>query len=208
MGKKIYWSVVIILVAISVFLWGYTYILYVESQDDLEYFSVAEYDAAKEEVPIVRDTTYTEPEYTSYDAPYTSGFKSYMDYRTITSEVSPQYELQNEYAYTGNYGIRMVNDRYCIALGSYFTSNIGQYVDLVLENGAIIPCILADQKDDEHTDDTNAITMHNGCVSEFVVDTDSLISDAKTYGDISYCDAAWDARVVEVRVYDENIFYE
>lgn len=145
--------------------------------------------------------------YTAYAAPYTSGMKSYMPYsvgdRSIFAQPSNQYKLQ-ELCNTGNYGIRQYNGRYCVAIGSYFGTAIGQYFDLILENGVSIPCIMADQKADCHTDGSNIITVANGCMTEFVVDSDNLNSDAKRMGDISYCSEDWKSRVVEVRVYDMN----
>lgn len=145
--------------------------------------------------------------YTAYAAPYTSGMKSYMPYsvgdRSIFAQSSNQYKLQ-ELCNTGNYGIRQYKGRYCVAIGSYFGTAIGQYFDLILENGVSIPCIMADQKADCHTDDSNIITVANGCMTEFVVDSDNLNSDAKRMGDISYCSEDWKSRVVEVRVYDMN----
>ena len=145
-------------------------------------------------------------EYTSYDVPKSTGFKSYMDYRTVTNKTSEQYKLINLYTNTGNYGIRMVDDRYCIAVGTYFTTEIGQYLDLILENGTIIPCVLTDIKADIHTDSRNIITLANGCVSEFVVDTKSLHTTAKRMGDISYCCKEWNSPVVEIIVYNQNVF--
>lgn len=144
--------------------------------------------------------------YTLYDVPTTSGFKSYMDYRSITSTDSRQYKLQNRYAETGEYGIRMVDGRYCVAIGSHFTSDIGQYFDLILENGTVIPCVMSDQKADKHTDSNNIVTMHNGCMSEFIVDTNSLSDSAKNRGNISYCNDSWNSKVVQVRVYNKNVF--
>lgn len=165
-------------------------------------------------VQIVEDATEQDKKdehqesFTMYTAPATLGFKSYMDYRTITDKTSLQYKLQNEYAYTDESGIRMVGDRYCIALGSYFTTDIGQYVDLILGNGTIIPCILADQKDDAHTDDMNAVTIDSDCVSEFIVDSNVLPNMVRLYGDVSRYDESWEARVTQVQVYDKNIFDE
>lgn len=149
--------------------------------------------------------------YTAYAAPYTSGMKSYMPYsvgdKSIFTQSSNQYKLQ-ELCNTGNYGIRQYNGRYCVAIGSYFGTAIGQYFDLILENGVSIPCIMADQKADCHTDDSNIITVANGCMTEFVVDFVNLNSDAKRMGDISYCSEDWKSRVVEVRVYDMNALSE
>lgn len=144
--------------------------------------------------------------YKKYSLAENTGFKSYMDYRTITAKDSKQYRLQAAYAKTGDYGIRMVNDRYCVAVGSHFTRNVGQYFDIILENGVVIPCILADQKADKDTDYDNITTMHNGCVSEFVVDSTSLDKNAKRSGDISSCTNEWDNKISSIKVYNKNIF--
>ena len=149
--------------------------------------------------------------YTIYEAPYTSGMKSYMPYavgdRSIFTTSSEQYRLQ-ELCNTGAYGIRQFKNRYCVAIGSYFGTAIGQYFDLILENGTVIPCVMADQKADCHTDDSNIVTVANGCMTEFVVDAASLNSDTKRMGDISYCSDEWKSRVVEVKVYDRNVLFE
>ena len=142
-----------------------------------------------------------EIKFKDYDAPAKNGIKSYMDYRCITSVSSKQYKLQANAAYTGTYGLRMVNGRYCIALGSYYTTTIGQYVDVELENGKVIKGILADCKSDAHTDSTNRINP-NGSVVEFVVDTRALDYASMIMGDISYVNG-WDSKVVNVRVYDK-----
>ena len=88
-----------------------------------------------------------------------------MSYKCITSTSSPQYKLQKNKAYTGKYGIRQVDGRYCVAIGSHFTSKIGILFDLILENGIVIPCILSDQKADEDTDSRNIVTKDNDCLS-------------------------------------------
>lgn len=151
-----------------------------------------------------------EPEITfiEYNVPKNNGFKSYMPYTAITSTSSKQYKLQKEYAYTGDYGIRMVDDRYCVAIGTAFNTDVGTYFDLVLEDETIIPCIVGDIKDDIHTKSDNITTKANGCVSEFIVDIKHLDKDAKKHGDMSYCHADWNNNVVAVRVYDKNIFNE
>jgi hypothetical protein len=145
----------------------------------------------------------SELSYTDYDAPMTSGFKSYMPYNVFSSK-SNQYKLQQKCG-TGQYGIRQYNGRYCVALGSHFNAIVGQYFDLILENGTVIPCIMADQKADCHTDSSNIITVANGCMTEFIVDLSSLNSKAKQMGDISYCEDDWNSRVVTVRVYEEKV---
>lgn len=146
--------------------------------------------------------------YTRFYLPNNSGFKSFMDYRAITSTSSDQYKLQNLYAKTGDNGIRMVDGRYCVAVGSHFTSNIGQYFDLILANGTVIPCVLADQKADVDTDSNQIITEHNGCLSEFVVDTDYLNTTVQQRGNVSYAEEGWNSPAVEIKVYNKNVFDE
>ena len=137
--------------------------------------------------------------YTSYNIPSNSGFKSYMPYNAITNKSSKQYKLQQR-AYTGKYGIRMVDGRYCVALGTYFKKEIGTYFDLVLKNGKVIKCVLGDIKSSAHTYEDN-ITSFNGCVSEFIVDTEHLNKAAKASGDISSCNSSWDSPVVKINIY-------
>ena len=157
------------------------------------------------EIEVQEEPEVEEANFEVYEIPDTTGFKSFMDFRTITDSTSKQYEIQTVYAYTGDYGIRMVNDRYCIALGTYFNAEVGQCIDLVLKNDVVIPCILAEIKADEHTDSNNIITLHNGCATEFVVDSDMLLDDVKIIGDISYSDSNWGSPVVEVIVHDKNV---
>ena len=131
--------------------------------------------------------------------------KSYMDFRTITSRNSPQYKLQYGYATTASNGVRTVNGRYCIALGSYFTHEVGRYVDLYLANGTVIPCIIGDCKQDIHTTHNHAIGIDGG-VSEFIVHTASLPRRARQMGDVSYADENWNSPVVKIKVYKTNVF--
>lgn len=143
--------------------------------------------------------------YQDYEVPEYSGKKTYMSYKAITSTGSKQYKLQKDYGYTGEYGVREVDGRFCVALGSYFNTSIGQYFDLILENGVTISCVMADAKADIHTDKNNIFTVANNCASEFVVDTTSLDSMAKRMGDLSYATEDWNSPVATIRVYEENI---
>lgn len=132
--------------------------------------------------------------------------KSYMDYRKITLTSSKQYELEtNGYAYTGKHGIRMINGRYLCAIGTYYSDDVGRYVDLVLENGTIIPCILGDIKADEDTDSTNRYTVHDHSVVEFIVDTYSLSSTVRHMGNLNYANEDWNSSIITIRVYDKRI---
>ena len=145
--------------------------------------------------------------YKDYAVPKTSGFKSYMPYTAITSKSSPQYKLQQQ-CQTGLYGIRVKDGRYCVAIGTGFNADVGTYFDLILANGTVIPCIVADIKSNKHTDSNNMITKASGCLTEFVIDSSKLNKNAKCMGDISYCSDKWNSRVEKVRVYEKNIFKE
>ena len=141
----------------------------------------------------------------TYYAPY-NRIKSYMPYTAITSRSSAQWKLQ-QVAYTGRHGIRQVNDRYCIAVGSAYTSKIGQYIDLVLENGSVIHCILADQKADKDTNAENTVTEHDGSLVEFIVDSGNIDRSVRRMGDISYAQDNWNSMITQVIVYDEVADY-
>lgn len=137
--------------------------------------------------------------YEEHSVPENDGFKSYMSYKAITNKSSKQYKLQQR-AHTGNYGIRMVNDRYCVVLGTYFNKEVGTYFDLILKNGTVIKCVLSDIKSSAHTYEDN-ITSFNGCISEFIVDLEHLNKAAKTSGDISSCNNKWDSPVAKIKFY-------
>lgn len=138
----------------------------------------------------------------TYDVPNYSGFKSFESYKLFRKD-SKQRKLQYV-AYTDAKGLRMVDNRFCVAVGSAFNLEIGQWYDLILENGTIIPCILADQKADQDTDATNKITIHSDCASEFIVDIKNLDSKILQMGDISYYNDTWNSPVVKVVVYPFN----
>ena len=143
--------------------------------------------------------------YRDYTVPITSGFKSYMPYTAITNKASKQFKLQ-QMASDGTYGIRTVNNRYCVAIGTAFNAQVGTYFDMILANETVISCIVSDIKADKHTDKNNMITVSNGCLTEFIVNSSALDRNAKRMGDISYCCDEWNSRVEKIRVYDKNIF--
>ncbi len=144
------------------------------------------------------------PECQNYDVPENSGFKSFMTY-TLFSKKSNQYQLQS-LCLTDSDGFRKIGDYYCIALGTFFDAEIGQRIDLELENGQTIKCVLGDVKADCHTDKANIFTTRNNCMSEFIVDPNNLDSTVKKQGNVSCLPTQdWDSPVILVRIYDENI---
>lgn len=160
---------------------------------------------------IHQEETKTQNLYQEYQVLPNSGFKSYMSFTAITSQASPQYMLQNQYAYTGEFGIRKVEDRFCIAIGRFSNARVGTYIDLILENEIIIPCIVGDFKANVHTDSSNMVTGHNGCVSEFIVEKERLPyvirnNDNTGTGNMSHCKEDWISPVKTIKVYEKNIF--
>lgn len=146
---------------------------------------------------------YELPEYRGY-----RGFKSYEPYRAITSRDTPQWKIRMA-AKTDEYGLRRINGRICVALGSYFGTKVGQYFDLVLENGTVIRCIMGDEKADRHTDDRYHIyTVHSACCSEFLVDPGILRDYIGSSGDVSKLFRKWRSPVKAVRVYKKNYLRE
>lgn len=126
-------------------------------------------------------------------------FKSYMDYRCIRNRSSRQYKLQKKAVTNKKNGLRMINGRYCIALGSYYTRRIGAKVDLVMSSGKVIQCITADMKADRDT--INRHRQHrDGSVAEFVVDTKKLSGKVRRMGDVSYT-GPFKGRIRQIRIY-------
>ena len=143
-------------------------------------------------------------EYKTVEMPTNSGFKSYMNYKTITKVNSLQYKLQ-QWAHTDSQGFRLYEGRYCLALGSGTSASVGQYVDVILENGTHIAGIVGDMKADGDTDPTNMYTS-NGCCCEFIVDKDFLVTAVKRSGNCSMAKAEWASPVVNINVLDRNVF--
>lgn len=139
----------------------------------------------------------------SYDIPNNSGFKTYMSYGLFTSG-SPQYQVQ-ELAITNQDGIREVDGRYCVAIGTHFKAKIGQYIDLILENDTVIPCVIGDKKAPQHTDPSNIFSLGSGCASEFIVDTATIRQEVKQRGNMSFNKPEWDSPVVKIKVYENNV---
>ena len=102
---------------------------------------------------------------------------------------------------TNEVGLRVYDGRFTIAIGTYFNTAIGQYFDLVLENGTVIPCIMGDLKADIHTDCRGLFTEASGCMTEFIVDRTYLPNKNSA----TYCYEEWNSKVVNVIVYNKFV---
>lgn len=112
-----------------------------------------------------------------------SDFKSYMDYRKITNTSSKQYQMQ-KIAYTDSNGLRKIDEYYCVAMGTYY-GNLGDKFYVETDEGACWKIILSDIKSDLHTDSTHRYTLSNGCMMEFIVDTDVLDKSIRLSGTVN-----------------------
>ena len=138
-------------------------------------------------IRLVKDLEKDKLKPPSRNVPENNSRKTYMDYGKITDTSSEQYKLQqNKDCYTTDTGLRKVNEYYCIAVGTYYSENIGDKLIVHMENGESFKVIVADIKDDKHTDETNMQHRKDGSVIEFVVDTKKLPELVRKMGDISY----------------------
>ena len=140
------------------------------------------------------------------DVPTGKTFKSYMDARLITNKSSAQYELKSEYELDES-GIYMIDGRYTCAVGSYYTTKIGTKFDVVMVSGEVIPCILADCKADEHTDNLGQYTVGNDSIVEFIVHSPTLIPNISNRwgntGDVSTLGGIFEGEIAYIRVYSD-----
>ena len=100
-----------------------------------------------------------------------SAKKTYMYCSAVTDKTSDQYNfLYSGYCYTDPNGLIKYNNRYCIAIGTGYTQQIGDRVTLVLADGRILRCVVGALKAPVHTDSSNRYDVADGSVAEFIVD--------------------------------------
>lgn len=134
-----------------------------------------------------------------------SNFKAYMDYRCITATGSPQYKLQHDgNAVTNSEGFRLYNGEYMVAMGSYYSTEIGTRFRITLDSGKQFYAVLGDQKSDAHTDPLHQ--HRNGNIVEFIVDQSAIPSICSQMGDMSYApEAGLQGKVQSIEVLG-NVF--
>lgn len=153
-----------------------------------------------------------EYEKTAYDIP--SSFVSPVSGKTISYKGGKTIERSRKITYgkagyinsiasPDSDGFMKLDDRYLVAVGSRFNAQPGQYMDLILQNGVVIKCIMGDLKADIDTDTTNTFTYRSCCCSEFIIDDKTIRKDIYERGNASLKYFSWDAPVVRVVVYDK-----
>ena len=125
-----------------------------------------------------------------------NSFKTYMSYTAITDKSSIQWDMQQS-ATTADNGIRMHDDRYMVAVGTYYSKECGEKFNIYLDNGHILYCVTGDIKANKDTDCTNRYIEDNGNIIEFIVNTSTIDNLARKMGDMSYSDNL-DGSVVKI----------
>ena len=124
-----------------------------------------------------------------------TSFKAYMDYRCITNKTSDQYKLQLS-AWTDDMGLRRVDDYYLVAMGTYYSDNIGDKFRITLEGDKTFDVMIGDVKADIHTDNGNMYSpvyntdgsFKSANVIEFIIDKQVISKKVKLWGDVSAYD--------------------
>lgn len=141
---------------------------------------------------------------TVQNVPPGHSFKSYTNYRLLNSN-TPQGRLQT-LAYSDENGLRKVGEYYCVALGSYYGTTIGDCYIVTLSSGNSFKMTLCDVKADIHTDINNQYTLANSCITEFYVDYSCFNYYAKSAGNISVL-PGFDGSIIKIEKIDGvNVF--
>ena len=134
-------------------------------------------------------TTQSELPTSSYNIPLGDNFYGYMDYLAITNTSSDQYKFQ-QLCWTDSQGLRRQGNDYVVALGSYYSTKIGDRFLVSLDTGITYTIVLGDCKADCHTNSTNQYVVVGNKINiiEFIVDTYTLDYTVAQSGNIGTYD--------------------
>lgn len=158
--------------------------------DELSLYYVKDKKELSKTYAKMKNTEQKKPtiQYQNYSVPkINTSFKAYMDYRTLSNKTSSQYSLQKK-AYTDKEGFRRIGQDYCIALGTYYSRTCGERFLITTESGEQFVGIIADIKDNKHTNYTKqyvAINNGNANVIEFIINERKMNKKTLNAGDIS-----------------------
>lgn len=126
---------------------------------------------------------------------------SYMGWQCITSKSSNQYKLRESAGMNfDEEGFGKIGDRYVVATTTTF-GNVGDYIDVVQEDGTVIKCIIGDIKA-QGKEGCNEWGHNNGhCVVEFVVDKSTWYSGGSgshVNPGTSTCHPEWNQNITHI----------
>lgn len=129
--------------------------------------------------------------------------KYFTDYRKYNIWFTPHYRLQQA-AWTDKQGLRRFNQDYIVALGSYYSTYIGDRFKITLDSGRSFTVILGDGKYDK---DCDKLCMYTPCIDydgneaanllEFIIDKEVLSDEVYEYGSIEKL-SGFEGNVVEM----------
>jgi len=107
----------------------------------------------------------------------------YMPYTAVTNQGSRQYAVLNGADAWSDpaTGLRMVGDRICIAIGQGYGMKAGDKVDVVLDDGSVVKCILGDMKALCDTDPNGLYHNTDRDVVEMIVDYNVFSRNSDQY---------------------------
>jgi hypothetical protein len=111
-------------------------------------------------------------------------FKSYMSYTAITNKASKQLQLHQQ-ARTDDNGLRCINGRPLVAIGTGWGLTVGDIALITCNNGNSFEVVIGDIKADVDTKSDNKTTSYNNCRCEFIVDMSKLNSTVKKSGNVA-----------------------
>ena len=116
--------------------------------------------------------------------------KLFTDYRKYNLPWTPHYRLQ-QVAYTDSEGLRRYKDDYIVAMGSYYSTSIGDRFKITLETGNSFTVMFGDGKWDSDCDErkmympwTNYDGEIEGNLLEFIIDEDIIDPNVYEYGGV------------------------
>lgn len=154
-----------------------------------------------ENEPRIALMSLVEESCTDLEVPSKNAFKSYMDYRKVTNKKSNQYKQRLE-AYTNELGLRMYEGRYCIAVGTYYAKEIGTKLDVFMENGSILQCVVGEFKDDGDTDVNNQQHKDDDSVIEFIIDEKIISKKVIKNGTVSALGGDFEGEIDYIRRFE------
>ena len=123
----------------------------VAKQCDARQKKLAEIAAAKKK--RMEEIRADERSLVNMEVPKVNDYKTWMSYKSVTAKGSMQYALLNsDRAKTDKNGFRKIGNYYCVALGSYYSDEIGTRFKITFADGKQIKVVLGDQKSDKDTD--------------------------------------------------------
>lgn len=121
-----------------------------------------------------------------------SSVKLYTDYKCYNIDGTAQKDMQS-IANTDELGFRKLNGDYIVAMGTFYSEQVGNRFLITLENGNQFTVITGDIKADIHTDSKNMYTpclnyKEENCanVIEFIIDERVMDDDALSYGSMEW----------------------